>query len=375
MTEEIKQNEMKTSPETVAEPPKNGTSFEGVRLGRNFPIFLLLFFILAFIVVSPLLHGLAWGVLLAFFGFPVKKLVNRSAYLARSPNLSTAATMTVLLFLFMIPLIFVLQAAGHELFNFYIAFSGMDVTSVGQSLFSKIVALLPDWLHARIAPLLSDGAMSLLAPLARSAASFLQNLSKGVLQWTGSFLLHATVAIMTMFFFIRDGEAIERYIEDFIPLPEAERKVFSDDARGMLRGVVYGVMLTVAVQSALAGFGWWMAGLPNVFLATAAMFVVGMLPMGTSLIWFPGAIYLIATGSTGWGIAYLAWGVVVVGSSDNILRPIFIGGGTTIPTFAIIIGVIGGLAVWGLIGVFLGPLVLALFLSVLELYRRTIKAG
>ncbi len=355
-------------------PPENereAASPERGRLGRNFPLFLLLFLALAFVVVRPLLHGIAWGMLLAFFGDPLRKFVARNAYLARSPNFSAAAVMLLLLFLVTIPLILVLQAAGHELFNFYTSFSGMDVAAVGAALIAEISAALPDWLQTRLSPLLSGGASSLV----RSAASFLQGLSKGVLQWTGSFLLQGTVAIMTMFFFIRDGESIARYIEEFIPLPEPERKAFGDDARNMLRSVIYGVMLTVAVQAALAGLGWWVVGLPNAFLATAAMFVAGMLPMGTSLIWAPGAIYLLATGSTGWGIAYLTWGALIVAPSDNILRPLFIGGGATIPTFAVIVGVLGGLAVWGLLGVFLGPLVLALFLSVLELYRRTMKVA
>lgn len=371
MSKNINKDKTNILSETMGESQRNVPSANAVRLGGNFPIFLLLFLALAFMIVRPLIRGLAWGALLAFFGPPIRKRIDRNARLARSPNLSAALTMAALLFPFTIPLILVLQAAGHELFGFYASFSATDAADAGQALFSNIIAMLPGWLRAKLSPLFAGGSEPFLAPLARSAATFLQGLSKGALQWTGSFLLQATVALMTMFFFIRDGEAIARYVEDFIPLPRNERRAFRDDAHAMLRGVVYGVMLTVAVQAALAGLGWRVAGLPNAFLATAAMFVAGMLPMGTALIWVPGAVCLLATGRAGWGIAYLAWGVLVVTPSDNILRPLFIGGGTTIPTFAVVIGVIGGLAAWGLIGVFLGPTALALFLSVLELYRRT----
>lgn len=342
-------------------------------MGRNFPLFLLIFAALAFAVVRPLIHGLIWGALFAISGSSIRRLLNRNGRLARSPNLSAALTMTVFLCLFAIPVFLVMRAAGQELFDFYASLPS-DRANAGQVIVAEILALLPDWARDALSPLLADGAKALWAPLAGGAAKFLQELSKGVLQWTGSFFLQAGVALVTMFFFIRDGRAVARYIEDFIPLPPEERKAFSAEARDVLRGVVCGVIMTVAVQAALAGLGWWAAGLPNAFLATAAMFVVGMLPLGTSLIWFPGAIYLIATGSAGWGIGYIAWGVLVVGSSDNILRPVFIGGGTTIPTLAVILGVIGGISAWGLAGVFLGPLVLALFLSVLELYRKTISA-
>jgi predicted PurR-regulated permease PerM len=335
---------------------------------KNFSIFLLFFFVITLVVIKPLAHGIVWGAVLAFLWRPVHRLAAKSAQLAARPNLRASISFALLIIAFALPLAYVLQAIYGEIAPAYGHLMALlsEIRKSGVSLDS----ILPRWILDRITPLIADDAWmaDFLTSLARSLSSLLGDISKGVLQWTGSMVFQGFVALTTMFFLIRDGETIALYVKDFLPLAPDERDQFMSGTGAMMNSVAYGVFLTVGVQAALGGVAWRISGLPDAFLASAAMFLCGMFPLGTAVVWGPGAIYLMATGQTMWGVGLLAWGAIVVSSIDNILRPLFIRG-ASIPTLAIILGITGGIASWGLLGVFLGPLVIAIFLSVLDMYK------
>jgi predicted PurR-regulated permease PerM len=335
---------------------------------KNFSIFLLVFFVITLVVIKPLSHGIVWGAVFAFLWHPVHRFSARSAMLAARPNLRTSISFALLIVAFALPLAYVLRAIYGEIAPAYGHLTALlsEIRKSGVSLDS----ILPRGILDRAAPFIADEARmaDFLTSLARSLSSLLGDISKGVLQWTGSMVFQGFVALTTMFFLIRDGEAIALYARDFLPLAPEERVRFMSRTGAMMNSVAYGVFLTVGVQAALGGVAWRISGLPDAFLASAAMFLCGMFPMGTAVVWGPGAIYLIVTGHTAWGVGLLAWGVIVVSSIDNILRPLFIRG-ASIPTLAIILGITGGIASWGLLGVFLGPLAIAIFLSVLDMYK------
>ena len=363
-------NEQKKQPTVApclkADPP---------RYGKNFPIFLLALLLISCFVISPLLYGIAWGAVFAFLWHPVHTFIVRKSGLGKHRNICATFSFLLLMVCITIPLAYTLRAVVGELLQAYDSLSSyiLHVREVG---LPPLDDFIPESLREFIMPVISDRdrVASTLTSVAQSVAAFLQNLSKGVLQWTGAFIFQAFIALMTLFFMIRDGESVVNYIRDFIPLPREGREHFIENTGRIMNSVAYGVILTVAMQALLGGIGWATAGLPKAFLASAAMFFFGMFPMGTSVVWLPGSIYLIATGSTGWGVALLAWGIVVVSSIDNILRPIFIGSGSSMPTLALIIGLTGGIAAWGLLGVFLGPLIIAIFLSALDLYRAELRS-
>lgn len=341
---------------------------------KNFLFFLLIFCAISCMILFPMFYGIAWGAVFAFLWHPVHNAICRHKKLQGKPNLCAAISFALLLICCTIPLVFTLHAVVKELAQSYESFARY-ASNLRQTGFPPLDTLIPPSIANIVSPFLADQERitGMFTSLARSIANILQGLSKGILHWTGSLIFQGFVALITMFFLIRDGEGIVRYIKDFVPLPRDDRDKFLDDTGMMLKSVAYGVILTVGVQAVLGGIGWWASGLSNAFLAAAAMFIFGMFPMGTAVVWGPGAIYLMATGSIGWGVALFAWGTIVVASIDNILRPLFIGSGAQIPTFAIILGLTGGIAAWGLLGVFLGPLVLAMSLSILDLYRNQIR--
>ena len=200
--------------------------------------------------------------------------------------------------------------------------------------------------------------------------SLMTRLSKGLLG--NAFNLAFTLLVITvgMFFLTRDGEKFTQFARDILPLAESEKDVFFTRARQMLYAIFYGVIMTAGIQAALGGFGWWFVGLPNPVLFGVLMFFLAMIPLvGTPLIIVPGAIYLFVARDTKSAIMLLAWGLLVVSSIDNFLRPLFIYEGTKAPVLMIFTGILGGLSVWGFLGLFMGPLVLSVAYFMVRLYH------
>jgi predicted PurR-regulated permease PerM len=141
-----------------------------------------------------------------------------------------------------------------------------------------------------------------------------------------------------------------------------------------VRGVALGVIVTALVQSLLAGLGLWVGGVPRAGLLLAIMFVLGIAQLGPLPVLLPAVIWLYWSGSIGWAIALLVW-TVLVGALDNILRPVLIRRGVDLPLLLIIAGVIGGLIGFGVVGLFIGPVMLAVTYTLLKSWVSNDKAG
>jgi predicted PurR-regulated permease PerM len=209
----------------------------------------------------------------------------------------------------------------------------------------------------------------------------LQNLGTAVTAGSGALLgnaanalLTVTVMLITMAFLLKESTRILAEVRRSLPLDEDDKEKVFAEFRSVVRGVFYGVLLTAVIQGALGAIGCAIAGLPSPFTLGAAMFFCALLPVGgTMLVWLPAGVYLIMSGHTGSGIFLLLWGVGVVSLIDNILRPIFIGGRTRMHLLLISFGIFGGLSAFGLVGLFVGPLLIALFLALLDVIRREFR--
>ena len=173
-------------------------------------------------------------------------------------------------------------------------------------------------------------------------------------------LLQLSLSILIAFFFFRDGDAI------LARLRAAGERIAGDRARRLLavatettRGVVLGILGTALVQGILMGLGAWMAGIDAAPLLGFLVFLLSPVPVGPPLIWGGAAALLMAQGETGWGIFMLVWGAGLVSTVDNIIRPLIISHGGALPFILVLIGIIGGILAFGFIGVFLGPVLIA----------------
>lgn len=137
-------------------------------------------------------------------------------------------------------------------------------------------------------------------------------------------------------------------------------------AGGTAHGVVYGILGSCLAQAILAGFGFWLAGVPGALFLGLLTFFLSLIPLGPVLIWLPAAILLFAQGATGWGVFLVIWGLFVVGTIDNVIKPFFISRGGALPFILVLLGVLGGAFAFGFIGIFVGPTLLAVGYSLLK---------
>ncbi len=205
---------------------------------------------------------------------------------------------------------------------------------------------------------------------AKTLSQFLVGGLTGVVKNVFSFVANALIMIVTLFFFFRDGRDLVAGLYDLVPLEASHKaKIFSRLDQTM-RAVVKGVVVTAMVQGALAGLAYVALGVPMPVALTAVTTVLAPLPFGgTALVWVPIGFWLLWIGPTWKGVVLLLWGAGVVSTVDQFLRPMLIGQEAQIPVFLLMFSVLGGLAVYGVIGVFIGPVVVALLLTALQIYR------
>jgi predicted PurR-regulated permease PerM len=193
-----------------------------------------------------------------------------------------------------------------------------------------------------------------------------------------AFLLIANflVMIFALFFFFRDGRRLYEQAYRTIPLDEAHKAKIFSRLDLTITAVVKGVLVTALIQGALAGIAYATLGVPfPVFLMALTMLLAPLPVGGTSLIWGPVTVYLFVTAPLWKSIAMAAWGVGVVTMADNVVRPLLIGKGAQLPVLFLFFSILGGLAAYGLVGMFLGPILLAILLTALQIYREDYYAS
>jgi predicted PurR-regulated permease PerM len=180
-------------------------------------------------------------------------------------------------------------------------------------------------------------------------------------------LLQLTLSVLLMYFFLRDGKAAMRRLRAAIERIAPNRGArLLDVAASATRGVVYGILGTALAQGVLAAIGLWIAGIGAAPLLGLVTFFLSPVPIGPPLIWVPAGAWLLSQGQNGAGIFLLLWGALVVSSVDNFLKPLIISRGSNLPFILVMLGILGGVVAFGFIGVFLGPVLLALGLALLK---------
>lgn len=344
-----------------------------------FIFFMAVFAFLAWQVTHPLMMAMIWSGMLSFIVQPVYRHLTDLAE-GRFRNLSAAAALCLVAVLFIIPLIYIIASLGNEISKIIGVITDFitrnEINQTGD-LVELLPVWLPEWLKDYLKNFLLDSGSvrNFVQKTAQWAGGNLTNISKQLIHGASSLLFEMILVMMVSFFFIRDGARIVEYIKSVTPLSEEERAMFFSRTKKLLNSVIFGILLTVAIQALLGGLGWWFVGLSSPAFFGMLMFFFGMFPAGTAVVWIPGGIYLILSGDIKGGILLLAWGSIVVGTIDNFLRPLLISGGRNkgtgeeIPTLLVILGLFGGVIKWGFLGIFLGPLILVLFVLIFDLYR------
>lgn len=195
-------------------------------------------------------------------------------------------------------------------------------------------------------------------------------LAGGIMLGTG--VVQMSIAAFVSFFFYRDGEALKTVIG------AAMKRIMNDEAEPVtdivsqtVRGVMYGLLGTALAQALVAALGFMIAGVPAVLLLSVLVFVSSLIPVGPPVIWGGAAIWLFSQGSTGWGVFMLVWGFFLISGVDNVVRPVLISRGSSLPFLLTLLGVLGGVIAFGFVGLFIGPTLLAVGYSLMSGWTHT----
>ncbi len=328
-------------------------------------------------IVTPLWHPLAWALLLGSLLAPLNlKLVTR---LGGRRQLASSVTLLATVLLFILPVAAVTGAVAAQAAQLLNRLEP-QMPDMSQGMVFDL-ARLP-WLErplawidanttislAQLQGWLIEGSRKVLEGLMSSGGTFVM----GALGTAASFVL----MLFVLFFVLRDGPAVALQVVRMLPIEDRRRARLWQHLTDVTRAVFLGIGLTALVQGILVGVGFWIAGLPSPLVFGVVAVLVALIPMvGSALVWVPGALFLAARGDYGYAIFLAAWGAVVVGMVDNFLRPMLISGRADVPTVAVFVGVMGGLAAFGFIGLFVGPIVLGLLVALFRYESEQLAAA
>jgi predicted PurR-regulated permease PerM len=324
-------------------------------------------------VIWPLLQALLLGALLAGLCHPLYRWITRLLRGRRS--LGAIVTLVILFIVVAGPLSAFLGVVVQQA----LTVSNQAIPWVQQHFGTASSFNAHDWLVQRF-PTLADHVPSQaqlvesVGAVAKSIGGFLVTAASRMTATTAAFLLNLFVMVYAMFFFFRDGEKILEKMFYYLPLRDEDEGLMLQRFASITRATVKGTLVIGIIQGALAGFAFWVAGIDGSAFWGTIMAILSIVPgIGAALIWVPAVIYLLVTGEVLAGLLLFAWCAAVVGTVDNILRPILVGKDAKMPDLLILIGTLGGLFLFGPIGFIVGPIVCGLFLTVWEIYGATFK--
>jgi predicted PurR-regulated permease PerM len=322
-------------------------------------------------ILLPFYGAVFWGTVLAILFEPFY----RQLLLAMRGRQNLAALATVLLTLVMVifPLTVIAAALVQEGTAVYQAIrSGrLDFGAY----FQQIIEALPPWIANLLERLEIGNLLELQQRLSSAAARGSQLIATRALtigQNTFEFLLSFGIMLYLLFFLLRDGRSLSLKIRDAIPLSAHYKRNLFDKFTTVIRATIKGNIVVAITQGTLGGLIFWVLGIPSALLWGVVMAFLSLLPaVGAALIWGPVAIYFLVTGAIWQGVTLIIFGVVVIGLVDNVLRPILVGKDTKMPDYVVLISTLGGMALFGLNGFVIGPLIAALFIAVWDLFSST----
>lgn len=315
-------------------------------------------------MIQPFLSVILWATVLVILFHPVHKRLKQRI---TQPWLAALVSCLLVILIILVPVGLITLAVINELSNAVQTVQQtadylLDPNSPTTGPILNFLGQYIDINHLRSEEFLVERIRGVSGQLAGRTLGFIGGLVGAIVQ--------TFFVIFTMFYFFRDGDNISRTVRDSLPLDREQADSIMNRTREVIDASVYGVITIAIIQGTLGGLAFWALGLPSAIIWGVVMTFLSMIPMlGAFLVWVPAAIYLALTGNYVKAILLAAWGTLVIGMIDNFLRPKLVGGRTRLHELLIFFSVLGGLNVFGVLGVVLGPVVLAITLSLIDVYR------
>lgn len=342
---------------------------------KSFVVLLVAVSIAFIFLLLPFYSAVFWGTILAIIFQPVQRWVEVKLKGRRS--LSAFVTLMMILLMVILPVIFLTGALVQQGAALYERMESGNI-NFGEY-FEQIMTALPGPVQDLLARFgLADisSVQEQLSEGAQQASQFLATKAFSVGQDTFRFLISFAIMLYLLFFLLRDGPTVSRHIKRAIPLGESYKQHLLTKFTMVVKATVKGNIAVAAVQGALGGFIFWVLGLQGALLWGVLMAVLSLLPaVGAGLIWGPVAIYFLATGAIWQAAVLTAFGAIVIGLADNILRPQLVGKDLKLPDYVVLISTLGGLSLFGLNGFVIGPMIAALFIAAWSLFADAREEG
>lgn len=319
-------------------------------------------------ILWPFIGAVFWAIALAILFYPLnRRLLQR---MPGKPNLATLTTLALCLLVVILPLVLIGASVVRESVTIY------NRMSSGQLDFGMYVqqinAAMPTWITQLLERLNLASAQEIeqrLSSVAAEAGKLLAGKAVALGSNTLGFVVSFGIMLYLLFFFLRDGKNLTARIREAIPMERLHKQALSDKFATVIRATVKGNLVVASAQGALGGLIFWLLDIQGFVLWGVLMAFLSLLPaVGASLIWGPVSIYFFATGSVVQGFVLAAYGVLVIGLVDNVLRPILVGKDTKMPDYIVLISTLGGMSIFGLTGFVIGPAIAALFIACWDIY-------
>jgi predicted PurR-regulated permease PerM len=324
---------------------------------------------LAFLwVLWPLYGAVLWATIVAILFAPLNRRLARSMRQRR--NLAALATVAIVVVIVILPLTLTAASLVAEASTLFKRIQSGELNV--RLYFQQVIDALPPWvvrlldryeltsLHT-VQEKVSRGLMQGSQVVATQAISIGQN--------TFDFIVSLFVMVYLVFFFLRDGDELVRLIRTAVPLRADQRRALFEQFTVVIRATVKGNIVVALLQGALGGLIFWVLGIHAPVLWAVSMAILSLLPaVGAALVWLPVAVYLLATGAVWQGVVLIAYGMLVIGLVDNVVRPVLVGKDTRMPDYVVLVSTLGGIAIFGPNGFVIGPVIAAMFMATWQIF-------
>ena len=315
----------------------------------------LVFLVLVFFSIRPIFFAILWGMILAYIFFPV---YSKLAHYIKNKTFSAILVSLIASIVIIVPLWFVMPMIVQQIFEIFRVSQSLDINSFVHGIFPTASAQFTTQLSATVNALISKASSSAM----NTIVDTFMNLP---------FMLINFVVICFVFFFtLRDSDKLKHFVKSISPISPAKLQIWVKPFKDITYSIIYGNFIVGLVQGLTAGLGFLIFGVQNALVLTILAIFMAILPVaGAFMVWIPIAIYMFIQGNTTIGIAFVLYNVILVQNIDNILRVYILSRRTNLsPVFALI-SAVGGLFLFGIIGLILGPLIFAYFIILIDLYK------
>jgi len=315
-------------------------------------------------ILQPFYGAILWGAIIALLFLPFYHwLLPR---LRGRRNVAALLTLLAVLLVVILPFALLTASLAREAAGLYqrLQSGELDPAHYLRGVYDALPAVLLDLLD-RLGLEDFDALQRRLAMLLSQATQYIATQAFSVGQNTFEFVASGFITLYLAYFLVRDGDTLVAALRRAVPLPPAHQQDLLDKFNTVVRATVKGNLLVAAIQGALGGLAFWFLGVGAALLWAVLMAFLSLLPaVGAGLVWVPVALYFFVTGAVWQALALVAWGVLVIGLVDNLLRPLLVGKDTRMPDYVVMITTLGGMAVFGINGFVIGPAIAAMFIAV-----------